>query len=135
MHCNWTSLISMYNFPKQWVADYRGLFCKKKYKLLAIYYFYKTLILHVWQGSDLAIYYFYKTLILHVWQVSEYLICLMVTFDICQTDKYDLLWSHTWKVNIQANKRLKVKKKKINYWIWYFWFLIFSVQCSRQKVS
>ena len=26
LHCNWMNLISVLNFPKQWVADYRCVF-------------------------------------------------------------------------------------------------------------
>ena len=65
----------------------------------------------------------------------DYLSCFAVVprgihgkVDICQTNYniysklriFCLLWSHTWKYNIRADKRLTKVRKVINYQIWYF---------------
>ena len=57
LHCNWINLISL-SFPKQWVADYRGIFKTLSNILHGVFYLLtiitKHSILDVWQGSEYA---------------------------------------------------------------------------------
>ena len=65
LHCNWNNLITVLNFPKQWVADYRRVFrtlSSSKMECLStkvnrfepLTIFAKHSILDVWQGSQYA---------------------------------------------------------------------------------
>ena len=114
---NWISFISVLNFSKQWVAlqnlsqnsvkHLRWSVLQKKWLFL------KTLYL---KSLTWFWIYFWITLFVLLWFWEGYSGLLIV----CQTD-YSIYFklrifpwfrSHTWKYNVQANKRLtKVKEK------------------------
>ena len=132
-------MISISNFPKHGVADYRdifrtlsnildGMFYKNSQQFLAIDYFQETLYVTYLIRFWICL---WITQVVFPWFLKGY----TETFDICQTGysihsklrNFRLFWSQKWKQNIQTNERLiRLKKNNQLFNLMFLAFLSFS---------